>query len=123
MYAIVYIHIITNNKIPMAQKYIKTEKVLQLKHDVILGSKYELVEVETDVTQYLGGGESMTYESTQVIPIEKPHRKGSSYTENELEELGSNNTFPIKINGHTIGEEIKTSGRNTGRTSKASTKK
>jgi hypothetical protein len=123
MYAIVYIHKITNNKNPMAKKYIKKEKVLILKHDVILGSKYELVDVETDVTQYMGGGESMTYESTQVIPIEKPHRKGSSYTENELQELGSNNTFPIKINGHTIGEEIKTSGKNTGGTHKGNTKK
>jgi len=111
MYAIVYIHNNRNKKIPMAKKYIHKEKVLQLKHDAILGSRYELVEVETDVTQYLGGGESMTHESTQVIPMGKPHRKGSSYTENELGELGSNNTFPIKINGHTIGEENKTSSK------------
>ena len=106
----------------MAKKYIKKEKVLMLKHDVILGSTYELVDVETDVTQYLGGGESMTYESSLVIPMGKPHIKGSSYTENELEELGSNNTFPIKINGHTIGEETKASDKNTGRTSKATRK-
>lgn len=102
----------------MAKKYIKKEKVLILKHDVILGSTYELVDVETDVTQYLGGGESMAYESTQVIPMGKPHIKGSSYTQDELQELGSNNTFPIKINGHTIGQETKASGNKTGGKSK-----
>ncbi len=104
----------------MAKKYIKKEKVLVLKHDVILGSTYELaelthsqtslVDVETDVTQYMSGGESMTYEASVVIPIGKPDVHGDVMTQEAVDKMiASNNTnpndFPIIINGHTIGHE------------------
>lgn len=106
MYAIVYIHTTNKQIYPMAKKYTKKEKVLVLKHDVILGSTYELVEVESDVTQYMGGGEAMLYEASVVIPIGKPDKNGDVMTQETIEQsLGSNNTFPIEINGHTIGDE------------------
>ncbi len=94
----------------MAKKYIKKEKVLVLKHDVILGSTYELVEVESDVTQYMGGGESISYEASVVIPIGKPDKNGDVMTQEAIDKMiASNNTnpndFPIIINGHTIGDE------------------
>lgn len=94
----------------MAKKYTKKEKVLVLKHDVILGSTYELVDVETDVTQYMGGGEAMYHEASVVIPIGKPDSHGDVMTQETIDQmLASNNTnpygFPIVINGHTIGDE------------------
>ena len=94
----------------MAKKYIKKEKVLVLKHDVILGSTYELVDVETDVTQHMGGGEGMHYEANVIIPIGKPDSHGDVMTQEAIDKMiASNNTnpndFPIKINGHTIGDE------------------
>jgi hypothetical protein len=110
MYAIVYIDTTNKQIYPMAKKYIKKEKVLVLKHDVILGSTYELVDVETDVTQYMSGGESMTYEASVVIPIGKPDVHGDVMTQEAVDKMiASNNTnpndFPIIINGHTIGHE------------------
>ena len=121
MYAIVYIHTITNNNIiqtiyPMGKEYKKIEQVLTLKHDVILGSTYELIEVETDVTQYMGGGEAMHNEASVVIPIGRPDSHGDVITQEAIEQtLGSNNTnpndFPIKINGHTIGDKEITTGK------------
>jgi len=106
MYAIVYIDTTNKEIYPMAKKYITKEKVLVLKHDVILGSTYELVEVITDVTHIVGGGESMAYEASVVIPIGKPDKNGDVMTQETIEQMmGSNNTFPIQINGHTIGEE------------------
>jgi hypothetical protein len=94
----------------MAKKYITKEKVLMLKHDVILGSTYELVEVITDVTHIVGGGESMAYEASVVIPIGIPDANGDVTTQEAIDKMiASNNTspydFPIKINGHTIGDE------------------
>ena len=94
----------------MAKKYIKKEKVLVLKHDVILGSTYELVEVESDVTNMVGGGEAMHYEASVVIPIGKPDSHGDVMTQEAIDKMiASNNTnpyyFPIIINGHTIGDE------------------
>lgn len=94
----------------MTKKYTKKEKVLVLKHDVILGSTYELVDVETDVTQYMGGGEAMHYEASVVIPIGKPDVHGDVMTQEAIDKMiASNNTnpndFPIIINGHTIGYE------------------
>jgi hypothetical protein len=94
----------------MAKKYIKKEKVLVLKHDVILGSTYELVDVETDVTQHVGGGEGMHYEASVVIPLGKPDSHGDVMTQETIDKMiASNNTnpndFPIIINGHTIGHE------------------
>lgn len=94
----------------MGKKYSKTEKVLVLKHDVILGSTYELVDVQSDVTQYMGGGEAMYHEASVVIPMGKQDKNGDVITQETIEQMmGSNNTnpndFPIKINGHTIGDE------------------
>lgn len=110
MYAIVYIHTTNKQIYPMAKKYIKKEKVLVLKHDVILGSTYELVEVESDVTNMVGGGEAMYYEASVVIPIGKPDSHGDVMTQEAIDKMiASNNTnpndFPIIINGHTIGHE------------------
>ena len=110
MYAIVYIHTTNKQIYPMAKKYIKKEKVLVLKHDVILGSTYELVEVESDVTNMVGGGEAMHYEASVVIPIGKPDSHGDVMTQETIDKMiASNNTnpndFPIIINGHTIGYE------------------
>ena len=53
----------------MGKKYTKKEKVLVLRHDVILGSTYELQEVEVDVTDLVGGKENMMYDASVVIPI------------------------------------------------------
>jgi hypothetical protein len=94
----------------MAKKYITKEKVLVLKHDVILGSTYELVEVESDVTNMVGGGEAMQHEASVVIPIGKPDSHGDVMTQESIDKMiASNNTnpndFPIIINGHTIGHE------------------
>ena len=110
MYAIVYIHTTNKQIYPMTKKYIKKEKVLVLKHDVILGSTYELVDVESDVTNMVGGGEAMHYEASVVIPIGKPDVHGDVMTQEAIDKMiVSNNTnpndFPIIINGHTIGHE------------------
>lgn len=87
----------------------KTEKQLVLKHDVILGSTYEIQNVLVDVTQHVGGGEAMHYEASVVIPIGKPDSHDDVMTQEIEQMLGSNltspNDFPIKINGHTIGQE------------------
>ncbi len=64
----------------MEKKYIKKEKILVLKHDVILGSTYELQEVEVDVTQHMGGGENMMHEASVVIPLGKPDAHGDEIT-------------------------------------------
>ena len=94
----------------MGKKYSKTEKVLVLKHDVILGSRYELIDVQSDATQYMGGGEAMYHEASVVIPIGKPDKNGDVMTQESIDKMiASNNTnpndFPIIINGHTIGGE------------------
>lgn len=115
MYAIVYIHTTNNTHTKQTTFYMKgihykTEKQLVLKHDVILGSTYEIQNVLVDVTQYVGGGESMHYEASVVIPIGKPDSHGDVMTQEAIDKMiASNNTnpndFPIIINGHTIGYE------------------
>ena len=52
----------------------------------------------------------MHHEASVVIPMGKPDKNGDVITQETIEQMmGSNNTnpndFPIKINGHTIGDE------------------
>lgn len=94
----------------MGRKYVKKEKVLVLKHDVILGSSYELVDVETDVTQYMGGGESMTYESSVVIPLGKPDKNGDTITREAIQQSidkanASDMAVGLTIRDHVLGDE------------------
>lgn len=114
MYAIVYIDTTNNTHTKQTTFYMKgihykTEKQLVLKHDVILGSTYEIQNVLVDVTQHVGGGEAMQHEASVVIPLGKPDSHGDVMTQEIEQMLGSNLTspydFPIKINGHTIGDE------------------
>ena len=97
-------------KNPMGRKYIKKEKVLVLKHDVILGSTYELVDVETDVTQMVGGGETMTYESSVVIPLGKPDKNGDTITREAIQQSidkvnASDMVVGLTISDHVLGDE------------------
>ena len=94
----------------MGRKYVKKEKVLVLKHDVILGSSYELVDVETDVTQYMGGGEAMTYESSVVIPLGKPDKNGDAITREAIQQSidkanASDMAVGLTIRDHVLGDE------------------
>lgn len=94
----------------MGRKYVKKEKVLVLKHDVILGSTYELVDVETDVSQMVGGGESMAYESSVVIPLGKPDKNGDVITREAIQQSlditnASGMAVGLTIRDHVLGDE------------------
>lgn len=94
----------------MGRKYVKKEKVLVLKHDVILGSTYELVDVETDVSQMAGGGESMAYESSVVIPLGKPDKNGDVITREAIQQSidkanASDMAVGLTIRDHVLGDE------------------
>lgn len=94
----------------MGRKHIKKEKVLVLKHDVILGSTYELVDVDVDVTQQVGGGEAMAYEASVVIPLGKPDMNGDAITREAIQQSqdisnASSMAVGLTIRDHVIGEE------------------
>lgn len=86
----------------MEKKYTKKENILVLRHDVILGSTYELQEVDVDVTSQVGGGESMMYESSVVIPIGKPDANGDAITREAIQESKG---IGLTIRDHVIGDE------------------
>lgn len=94
----------------MEKKYTKKENILVLRHDVILGSTYELQEVDVDVTQHMGGGENMMYESSVVIPLGKPDVHGDIMTREALQESidknnASSNMIGLTIRDHVLGDE------------------
>lgn len=98
----------------------RIEKQLVLKHDVILGSRYEIenVLIKPQVPLSVQGGESMAYESSQVISLGRPDKNGVITRKAIKEAIEKTDAFPIKINGHTIGQETKASGNKTGGKSK-----